>query len=163
MTYDVHVFRTVRIKVEGIEADSPIEAIKKAQDMEEFSRTRHRIDEIEHAEVMDDEGTTYYLVDPIKDNGEVDEQSPDYSFRGPAPFYPETNTGAQSLLEDLFKKRKNRVLLRGLHPYLDQLLIEYKIRGAHPLTKAEFRKLPTLLHKDDWLDEKIKHRFNKGE
>lgn len=33
MTYDIHIFAEVRVKVPGIEADSQIEAIKKAQEL----------------------------------------------------------------------------------------------------------------------------------
>jgi hypothetical protein len=162
MKYDVHVFRTVRMKVEDVEADSPVEAIKNAEQMEEFNTIRRWVDEVKNAEVMDDEGTTYYLVDPIMDNGEINEHSPDYRWRGPAPFYPESNTGAQSLVWDLFKEKKNWSKLKGMHPYMDLLLLEYKLQGDQPLDDDEFRRLPTLLNKDEWLDEKIKGRLKKG-
>ena len=33
MTYDVHIFAEVRVKVPGIEADSQTEAVKKAQEL----------------------------------------------------------------------------------------------------------------------------------
>jgi hypothetical protein len=160
MKYNVHVYRTVSMKVRDIEAKGPLEAIKKADTFTELHAIRHEIDLIDGAEVMDDDGTTYYLADPLDKNGEVDDTHSNWY--GPAPFYSKDATSLSDVLLKVFNDPGNCAKIKGMHPYLDLLILENKLSWNKPLDEDEFRRLPTLLNKDEGLDEKIKERLTKG-
>jgi len=65
--YDVHIYPVVRVKVSGVEAESQVEAIRKAEEMTDFHRLFDReANGIEYAEdidcfLADEDGDEEYL------------------------------------------------------------------------------------------------------
>jgi hypothetical protein len=63
MKYDVHVYAVVRIKVPGIEAESPSEAAKMAEELTDFIAA---VRSSQYADMIDD-----FVVDQLDDDGNV--------------------------------------------------------------------------------------------
>jgi hypothetical protein len=85
--FDVHVYEVVRVKVIGVEADSPEHACEQAKEcydphnlLLQRSPSDPQIDHVEWAEE-----TTNYLVDPYNDKGKVDVER--------SQHYDETSNG----------------------------------------------------------------------
>lgn len=74
MNYVVHLYPTVRVKVTGIEADSPQQAVQKAEDMlnlhEVLDNNGPGVDNVEHVE-WDESAAALALVDPLNSHGAV--------------------------------------------------------------------------------------------
>lgn len=77
MQYAVHLYPTVRIKVVGIEANSPAEAMEKAEGMvnlhDILDDHRPAAPNVENVE-WDEGENNFVLVDPLDENGELIEE-----------------------------------------------------------------------------------------
>jgi len=120
--FNVHVFTTVRVKIENVQASSMEEAIDTANENAHL----HDIFDEHHCptgerEWAEDVQANYYLVDPLKANGE------DVDYEGSAWFGPRKERGMDSV-QDLFYKilDKKEILpvLMGIDENLDKLIVQ---------------------------------------
>lgn len=167
MKYNIHVYRELRIVVKDFEADNALRAVQDVEESNAFMALRNDIDTALSAkdipaEICVPDQDTYYMVDPLKEDGDIDECHPDYGWRGSAPLYDSGVTDIRTLLWDILEKDDKCAQLQGIDPRLDAEIIVFKLTQDRPLDAKEYRRLPTLLNKDPWLDERIKEQLSKG-
>ena len=120
--FNVHVFTTVRVKVEKVQAESMEEAIDNANEQSHFHDIFDDHNELEK-EWAEDIQANYYLVDPLKPNTEVD-------YEGATWFGPRKEKGMDSVQEIFYKildKKELLPVLMGIDDKLD-LLIAQKLK-----------------------------------
>jgi len=130
--FNVHVFTTVRVKIEKVQAASMEEAIDTANESAHF----HDIfDHDEHRscncpsgerEWAEDVQANYYLVDPLKANGEM-ERPGDVDYEGSAWYGPRKEKGIDSVQDLFYKildKKELLPVLMGIDENLDKLIVQ---------------------------------------